>query len=66
MLFADYDSYIKTQIRVDSVFTDKEKWARMSIMNTACMGKFSTDRTISEYAKEVWDVKPVPIIIKGM
>lgn len=66
MLFADYDSYVRTQMRVDSVFTDRDKWARMSIMNTACMGKFSTDRTISEYAKEVWSAVPVPIKIKGL
>lgn len=66
MLFADYDSYIKAQMRVDSVFNDKAKWARMSIMNTACMGKFSTDRTISEYAEEVWGAKAVPIKIKGL
>ncbi len=66
MLFADYDSYTRTQMRVDSVFTDRDRWAHMSIMNTACMGKFSTDRTISEYANEVWNAKPVPIKIKGL
>ena len=66
MLFADYDSYIRTQLRADSVFIERDKWARMSIMNTACMGKFSADRTIAEYAKDVWNAIPVPIKIKGL
>ncbi len=66
MLFADYDSYVKTQLHVDKVFKDSDKWARMSIMNTACMGKFSADRTIAEYARDVWNAGSVPIKIKGL
>ncbi len=65
MLFADFDSYTKMQQTVDATFRDRDRWSRMSIMNTACMGKFSTDRTISEYAKDVWGVTPVPIVIRG-
>jgi starch phosphorylase len=66
MLFADYDSYINTQMRVDNTFKDTDKWARMSIMNTARIGKFSADRTIAEYARDIWNAKPVPIKIKGL
>ena len=61
MLFADYDSYIKCQEIVSQTFTDKKLWAKMSILNTAGMGKFSTDRTISEYANEIWKVNPVKV-----
>lgn len=65
MLFADYESYIRTQQTVDITFRDKVKWARMSILNTANMGKFSTDRTISEYARDIWNIKPLPTIVKS-
>lgn len=46
------------QDKVDATYKDKAKWTRMSIMMTAGAGKFSTDRTIAEYAKDIWDVKP--------
>jgi len=61
MLLADYDSYIKCQEQVNRTFMDKKKWARMSILNAANMGKFSSDRTIAEYARDIWNVKPVHI-----
>jgi len=63
MLFADYESYINCQQRVSEAYKDTARWGKMSIMNTANMGKFSTDRTISEYAKDIWGVKPVSIKI---
>jgi starch phosphorylase len=65
MLLADYASYVKCQETVSAVHRDKQKWTRMSILNAAHMGKFSADRTIDEYAKEIWGVKPVPIRIPG-
>ena len=66
MLFADYESYIQCQDRVSETFRNTGKWARMSIMNTACMGKFSTDRTIAEYANEIWNIKPVQVKAPGL
>lgn len=63
MLLADYESYIRCQDRVSETFRNKNQWAKMSILNTAQMGKFSTDRTISEYSKDIWNVKSVPITI---
>jgi starch phosphorylase len=65
MLLADYASYIKCQETVSAVYRDKKTWIRMSILNTAHMGKFSADRTIDEYAKEIWNVKPVPIRVSS-
>lgn len=61
MLLADYEDYINTQQHVSETFKDKDKWARMAVRNTAGMGKFSSDRTIREYAEEIWDIKPVKI-----
>jgi len=59
LLFADYRSYVDTQDKVDHAFRDQEHWTRMSILNTARMGYFSSDRAIQEYADEIWNLKPV-------
>jgi starch phosphorylase len=61
MLFADYQSYLDAQDRVDIAYKDRQHWARMSILNVARMGKFSSDRAIREYCDDIWKVRPVPI-----
>lgn len=61
MVLADYESYCKRQGDVDHAFRDKKTWARMAILNTARMGKFSSDRTIRQYAKDIWNLEPVHI-----
>lgn len=61
LLLADYQSYIECQDRVSEAFKDSEAWTRMSILNVARMGKFSSDRSIREYCQEIWDVEAVPI-----
>ncbi len=61
MLFADFQSYLDCQQQVDQAYRDRERWVRMSILNTARSGKFSSDRTIQQYCDEIWNVKPVPI-----
>jgi glycogen phosphorylase len=61
MLFADYQSYIDCQDRVSRAYQETENWVRMSILNTARMGKFSSDRAIREYGEAVWHVKPVKV-----
>lgn len=61
MLMADYKSYIEAQERVSSTFLDREKWTRMSILNVARIGKFSSDRSIREYCEKVWSIKPVRV-----
>jgi starch phosphorylase len=60
LLLADFQSYADCQARVSAAFVDQDQWARMAILNMAKMGKFSSDRTISEYASEIWGTKPVP------
>jgi len=57
LLLADYASYISTQDMVGLLYQDKEEWTRRAILNVANMGKFSSDRTIMEYAENVWNVK---------
>ncbi|KGL79364.1 Glycogen phosphorylase, brain form [Tinamus guttatus] len=57
-VFADYEAYIKCQGRVDELFLDPREWTRKVIRNIACSGKFSSDRTITEYAQEIWGVEP--------
>lgn len=61
MLLADYESYINCQERVNETYKNPGLWTRMSILNAANMGLFSSDRTIKEYADEIWNVKPVNI-----
>lgn len=59
LLLADYADYVACQERVSRLYRLPEEWARQAILNVAGMGKFSSDRTISEYAKKVWNVKSV-------
>lgn len=59
LLLADVGSYIDTQARVGKDFLNKASWGKKAVMNVAYSGKFSSDRTIAEYAKDIWDVKPV-------
>jgi glycogen phosphorylase len=61
MLMADFNSYVDCQQRVSNEFKNKALWSKKSILNVARMGKFSSDRTIKEYADEIWKVKPVDI-----
>ena len=61
MLLADYASYIACQKKVETVYQDQEQWIRKAILNIANMGKFSSDRTIMQYAKQIWDAQPVAI-----
>jgi starch phosphorylase len=59
LLLADYRSYVDRQDDVDNIFRDERRWTRMSILNTARMGKFSSDRAIREYCEKVWGVRPI-------
>jgi len=59
LLLADYASYIAAQDAVSALYQDQEEWSRRAILNVARVGKFSSDRTIGEYAKNIWHVAPV-------
>jgi starch phosphorylase len=58
-LLADYRSYVDRQDEVGNIFRDEKRWTRMSILNTARMGKFSSDRAIREYCEKVWRTRPL-------
>ena len=58
---ADFELYVNTQLDVDQAYRNQDQWARMCIKNIANMGRFSSDRTILEYAREIWDIKRCPI-----
>ena len=59
MTLADFRSYIDAQERVEQAWRDPDTWTRMSILNTAASGVFSTDRTIAEYNRDIWKLQPI-------
>lgn len=63
-LFADFDSYLEAQQKVSELYADPVAWAKMSILNVARIGKFSSDRSIMDYATKIWGIKPMNIKLK--
>jgi len=57
-LLADYEAYIEAQDKVSQTYQDQSLWTKMAIHNIASSGKFSSDRTIAEYAREIWGCEP--------
>ncbi|MGV0023624.1 glycogen/starch/alpha-glucan phosphorylase [Phormidesmis priestleyi] len=65
MLLADFQFYLDCQDQVSEAYKDQAAWTRTSILNVARMGKFSSDNTISQYCKEIWNVEPIPVKLDG-
>ena len=61
LVLADYRSYVDCQARVSAAWRDLDTWSHMSILNTARSGKFSSDRAIAAYCKEIWNVAPMSV-----
>jgi starch phosphorylase len=61
MLLADYTSYIDCQDRISDAWRNQDRWTRMSVLNVARMGKFSSDRSIRDYCRDIWNVEPVSV-----
>ena len=61
LLFADYRPYVESQEQVSLAYKDQAKWTRMSILNVARMGKFSSDRSIREYCDKIWKADPITV-----
>jgi len=64
LVLADYAAYVACQHRVGQAFQDKDRWTRMSILNAARMGKFSSDRAIHEYCRDIWQAESRPVELK--
>jgi glycogen phosphorylase len=62
MVLADFAAYQAAQRKIDAAYRNQKEWQRMAILNTARMGTFSSDRTIRQYAEEIWKIKPVPTV----
>lgn len=65
LLLADYRAYVDCQERVSRAYRDQRNWTRMSILNVARMGYFSSDRAIRDYCRAIWHVAPVPVDMAG-
>ncbi|HEB91910.1 MAG TPA: glycogen/starch/alpha-glucan phosphorylase [Gammaproteobacteria bacterium] len=63
LVAADFSSFVEAQQQAAEAYHDEQRWIRMSILNTAASGKFSTDRTMQEYNAEIWKLKPVPALL---
>jgi starch phosphorylase len=61
MHLADLTAYIRTQSQVGALYLDPDAWTRKAIVNVGCSGKFSSDRSIAEYAADIWNVRPCPV-----
>ena len=61
LCLADYRAYVEAQGRADEAYRDPSRWAKMAVLNTARVGKFSSDRTIREYAEQIWGLSPVRV-----
>jgi starch phosphorylase len=60
-VLADYQAYVSCQEQVSALWRNPEEWTRKAILNTARMGKFSSDRSICNYSELVWKVKPITV-----
>lgn len=58
LLLADYEDYIRVQDKVNELYAKPDEWVKLCLWNIACSGKFSSDRTIAEYARDLWEVEP--------
>ena len=65
-VLADYNSYVRCQETVSRIWKDKYRWAKMSVINTARMGYFSSDRSIEEYCDRIWKVRPMDVEIQKL
>ena len=56
-IIADYRAYVQAQEKIEKLYMDRKGWARSALINTACSGKFSSDRTIEDYVRDIWKIE---------
>jgi starch phosphorylase len=61
MHLADLTAYTQAQTQVGKLYQDRDAWTRKAIINVACSGRFSSDRSIAEYAADIWGAEPCPV-----
>ena len=61
LVLGDLPDYLRAQRKVEEFYQDKEKWAKTALFNMASMGKFSSDVSINNYAKNIWGIEPCPL-----
>ena len=66
MTAADFRSFVDAQRKADAAYRDIDNWTRMSILNTAASGRFSTDRTMQDYNKDIWHLEPIELDVNMM
>jgi hypothetical protein len=64
MVLVDYEDYVKRQFEVDELYRNQMEWSKRCLINIAHAGKFSSDRSIKEYASDIWNVTPTPFKIQ--
>ena len=62
-ILKDFRSYADAQVRVNKAYQDRANWAKMAMLNTACSGKFTSDRTIEEYVQDMWKLEKVTVTL---
>ena len=62
-ILKDFRSYADAQKRVEEAYRDQNRWSRMAMLQTACSGKFSSDRTIEEYVRDIWHLEKVEVSV---
>jgi starch phosphorylase len=60
-VLADFDAYVAAHERLAAAYSDKRRWAKMALLNVARSGKFSSDRTIEEYVRDIWKLQKVTV-----
>jgi glycogen phosphorylase len=66
LVCADFDAYVDAQDRATEVYRDKDRWTRLAVRNIAASGRFSSDRTIAGYARDIWHLDPVPVALVAL
>ncbi|MNJ05195.1 Glycogen phosphorylase [compost metagenome] len=60
-MLKDFPGYVETHVEIDRAYRNRSEWLKKSIINIAHSGKFSSDNTISRYASEIWNIRPIPL-----